>query len=56
LGHLTPELEFLAARITASYSDAKEGEPTEVWLATKGEGKTVSVEKLLKSEFQRMMI
>ncbi|RPJ20787.1 MAG: DUF814 domain-containing protein [Desulfobacteraceae bacterium] len=56
LGALTPELELLAARITASYSDAKEGEQTEVGLAAKGGEKTVSIEKLPKSEFQKMMI
>ncbi len=56
LGHLTPEMELFAARITASYSDAKEGEQTEVGLATKGGEKTVSVAKLPKSEFQEMMI
>ena len=56
LGALTPELELLAARITASYSDAKEGEQTEVGLAAKGGEKTVSVEKPPKSEFQKMMI
>jgi tRNA U34 2-thiouridine synthase MnmA/TrmU len=56
LGALTPELELLAARITASYSDAKEGEPTEVTLSAKGMGKTVSVEKPSKGEFQKMMI
>ena len=56
LGHLTQEMELLAARITASYSDAKEGAPTEVRLSAKGEGKTVSVEKPSKGEFQKMMI
>jgi tRNA-specific 2-thiouridylase len=56
LGNLTPELERLAAGITASYSDAKEGEKTEVQLSAKGEGKTVSVEKPSKSGFQKMMI
>jgi tRNA-specific 2-thiouridylase len=56
LGALTPELELLAARITASYSDAKEGEQTEVGLAAKGGEKTVSVEKHPKSEFQKLMI
>ena len=56
LGALTPELELLAARVTASYSDAKEGEQTEVGLAAKGGEKTVSVEKHPKSEFQKLMI
>jgi len=56
LGDLTPDLEVLAARITASYSDAKEGEQTEVTLSAKGGGKTVSVEKVSKGEFQKMMI
>jgi tRNA-specific 2-thiouridylase len=56
LGDLTPEIVLLASRITASYSDSKEGEQTEVRLTTKGEGKTVSVEKVSKSEFQKMMI
>jgi tRNA U34 2-thiouridine synthase MnmA/TrmU len=56
LGSLGPELEALAARITASYSDAKEGEQTEVRLATKSGTKTIWVEKLPKSEFQKMMI
>jgi len=49
-------MELLAARITASYSDAKEGEPTEVKLSAKDEEKTVSVEKPSKGEFQKMMI
>ncbi len=56
LGALTPDLELLAARITAAYSDAKEGDQTEVRVEKKGDGKTVSVEKSLKSEFQKMMI
>jgi tRNA-specific 2-thiouridylase len=56
LGDLTPEIVLLAARITASYSDSKEGEQTEIRLATKGEGETVSVEKVSKREFQKMMI
>ena len=56
LGNLTPELEVLAARITASYSDAKEGQQTEVKLSVKGEGKTLSVEKAAKKEFQKMLI
>jgi tRNA U34 2-thiouridine synthase MnmA/TrmU len=56
VGPFTQEIELLAARITASYSDAKEGEPTEVKLSAKGEGKTVSVEKPSKGEFQKMMI
>jgi tRNA U34 2-thiouridine synthase MnmA/TrmU len=56
LGQFTPEMELFAARITASYSDAKEGEQTEVGFATKGGEKTVSVAKLPKSEFQEMMI
>jgi tRNA U34 2-thiouridine synthase MnmA/TrmU len=56
VGLLTQEIELLAARITATYSDAKEGEPTEVKLSAKGKGKTVSVEKPSKGEFQKMMI
>ena len=56
LRYLTPELELLAAQITASYSDAKEGEQTEVKLSAKGEEKTVSVEKPSKIGFQQMMI
>jgi tRNA U34 2-thiouridine synthase MnmA/TrmU len=56
LGRFTPEMERLAARITASYSDAKEGEQTEVRLAANDGEKTVSVEKPPKSEFQGMMI
>jgi tRNA U34 2-thiouridine synthase MnmA/TrmU len=56
LGSFSPEMELLAARITASYSDAKEGEKTEVRLATKDGEKTVSVEKLPKIEFQNRMI
>lgn len=56
LGDFTPEFELLAAGITASYSDAKEGEQTEVRLAAKGEEKTVSIEKVSKGGFQKMMI
>ena len=56
LGDLTPELEILAAAITASYSDARDSEPTEVRLEVKGQERTVSVEKLSKSGFQKMMI
>jgi tRNA-specific 2-thiouridylase len=56
LGDLTPELEILAAAITVSYSDARDSEPTEVRLEVKGQEKTVSVEKLSKSGFQKMMI
>jgi len=56
LGDLTPELDLLAAGITASYSDAKEGERTEVRLSVEGEEKTVSVEKLSKGGFQKLMI
>jgi hypothetical protein len=56
LGDLTPELEILAAAITVSYSDARDGEPTEVRLEVKGQERTVSVEKLSKSRFQKMMI
>ena len=56
LGDLTPELEILAAAITVSYSDARDGEPTEVRLDVKGQERTVSVEKLSKSGFQKMMI
>jgi tRNA-specific 2-thiouridylase len=56
LGDHTPEFEALAARITASYSDAEEGERTEVKLSAKGEEKTVTVEKVSKGEFQKMMI
>jgi tRNA-specific 2-thiouridylase len=56
LGDLTPEIVLLAARITASYSDSREGEQTEIRLATKGEEKTVLVEKASKSHFQKMMI
>jgi tRNA U34 2-thiouridine synthase MnmA/TrmU len=56
LGALSPELELLAARITACYSDAKEGEQTEVRLASKGGEKTLCVEKFPKSEFQNLMI
>lgn len=56
LGDLTPELEILAAAITVSYSDARDGEPTEVTLEVKGQERTVSVEKLYKSGFQKMMI
>ena len=56
LGDLTPELQLLAARITASYSDAKEGEQAEVKISVKGEGKTLSVEKAAKNEFQKMLI
>ncbi|MCU0594634.1 MAG: tRNA 4-thiouridine(8) synthase ThiI [Desulfobacterota bacterium] len=56
LGEITPETELLAARITASYSDEKEGERTEVRLSTKGDGKTLWVEKPPKSEFQNLMI
>jgi tRNA U34 2-thiouridine synthase MnmA/TrmU len=56
LGVLTPELENLAVRITASYSDTKEGEQTEVKLSVKGEVKTLLVEKRSKGGFQGMMI
>ena len=56
LGDLTPEFELLAADITASYSDAIEGELTEIRLAAKGEETSMSVEKVSKGEFQRMMI
>jgi tRNA-uridine 2-sulfurtransferase len=56
LGHLTQETELLAARITASYSDAKEGVPTEITLSAKDMGKTVTVETPSKGEFQEMMI
>jgi tRNA-specific 2-thiouridylase len=56
LGDLNPELEILAAAITASYSDARDSEPTEVRLEAKGQERTVSVEKVSKGEFQKMMI
>ena len=56
LGDLTPELEILAAAITLSYSDARDSEPIEVTLEVKGQERTVSVEKLSKSGFQKMMI
>jgi tRNA-uridine 2-sulfurtransferase len=56
LGDLTPELEILAAAITVSYSDARDSGPTEVTLEVKGQERTVSVEKLSKSGFQKMMI
>ena len=56
LGDLTPEFELLAARITASYSDAREGELTEIRLAAKGEETSISVEKVSKGKFQKMMI
>jgi len=56
LGDLAPELERLAGQITASYSDAKEGEQVEITLSRKGESKIISLENVSKSEFQRMMI
>jgi len=56
MGHLPPERERLAAEITVSYSDAKEGERTEVRLSGMGREKTLSVEKPPKGEFQKMMI
>jgi predicted ribosome quality control (RQC) complex YloA/Tae2 family protein len=56
LGDLTPEFELLAAGITASYSDAREGEQTEIRIEARGEGKTVSVEKVSKGGFQKLMI
>jgi tRNA U34 2-thiouridine synthase MnmA/TrmU len=56
LGDLTPDLEILAAAITVSYSDARDGEPTEVRLSAKGEEKSVWVEKVSKGGFQKMMI
>jgi tRNA-specific 2-thiouridylase len=56
LGDLAPAIELLAAQITASYSDAKEGEAAEIRLVTTGGVKMVSVEKVSKSGFQEMMI
>jgi tRNA-specific 2-thiouridylase len=56
LGDLNPEIEILAAAITASYSDARDSEPTEVRIEAKGQERTVSVEKVSKGEFQKMMI
>ena len=56
LGDLTPEFELLAAGITASYSDARDGEQTEVRLAAKGVETSISVEKVSKGKFQKMMI
>ena len=53
---LTPEFELLAAGITASYSDARDGEQTEVRLAAKGVETSISVEKVSKGKFQKMMI
>lgn len=56
LGALPPEQERLAAAITVSYSDAKEGEQTEVRLKGRGEDRTLLGKKASKAEFQKMMI
>jgi len=56
LGDLPPQRERLAAAITVSYSDAKNGEQTEVRLKGRGEDRTLSAVKASKAEFQKMMI
>ena len=56
LGALSPELEDLATVITASYSDAKEGESTQVKLLERGEERYRMARRTDKRPFRVYMI
>ena len=56
LGALSPELEHLATVITASYSDAKEGESTQVKLLERGEERYRMARRTDKKPFRVYMI
>lgn len=56
LGALSPELEDLATGITASYSDAKEGESTQVKLLERGEERYRMARSTDKRPFRVYMI
>jgi tRNA-specific 2-thiouridylase len=56
LGDTSPAMEELMASITAVYSDAKNGEPTEIRLSRKDAEKGLTVDPRSKSEFRGYMI